>query len=307
MIRKFALLSASAFVLATGVAAAQDYTLQPNYGQITLNNGFTPDPHTVAVRSGGTIDASALGSNCRGYVSNAPDYRLTYTAGSWPLIISVVSQSDTTLVINGPDAQWYCDDDGAGYPNPMYRWDTPQSGQYDIWIGTYGAAGTYNDATLYISELAAGTPAPSPTPNPTPTPAGGTLDYTLPANYGGVDLVTGFTPDPHTVDIRSGGSINAQTAVTTADCRGYVTSAPDYEVRYTAGTTYPLIFSVLSQSDTTLVINDPSGTWYCNDDSDGLNPKIRFDSPLSGTYDVWVGTYGSATTQPATLRVSELN
>ena len=41
--------------------------------------------------------------------------RLNYRAGSYPLIISVASRSDTTLVVNGPDGSWYCDDDGGNY------------------------------------------------------------------------------------------------------------------------------------------------------------------------------------------------
>ncbi|MBN8552793.1 MAG: peptidase S1 [Caulobacterales bacterium] len=145
--------AAAAALLAAGSVAAQDWRLPANYGAVTLYSGFTPDPFTVNVVAGGSIDASsAISSSCRGWISSAPDVELTYQAGgSLPLIISVNSSSDTTLVINGPDARWYCDDDGGEGLNPSLRWGSPPSGTYDIWIGSYG--GQAASATLSISEL----------------------------------------------------------------------------------------------------------------------------------------------------------
>jgi hypothetical protein len=56
------------------------------------------------------------------------------------------------LVINGPDGRWHCDDDGGVRNlNPMLMFETPQGGQYDIWVGLYGAANVHR-ARLVISE-----------------------------------------------------------------------------------------------------------------------------------------------------------
>jgi len=146
--------AAFAAVTTAGIAAAQNYGLQPAYGTVNLSGGFTPDPYNVNVLSGGRIDASrTVSSSCRGFVADAPDVRLNFSAGSLPLIISVNSSADTTLVVNGPDGQWYCDDDGgnAGL-NPSLRFGSPQSGQYDIWVGTYGNASN-QPAVVSISEL----------------------------------------------------------------------------------------------------------------------------------------------------------
>jgi hypothetical protein len=145
--------AAAAALMAAGSVAAQDWRLPANFGAANLSYGFTPDPYTVNVVSGGTIDASsAISSSCRGAISNAPDFELTYSAGSLPLIISVNSNSDTTLVINGPDGRWYCDDDGGNQGlNPSLRWNSPPSGTYDIWVGSY--SGGNASATLSISEL----------------------------------------------------------------------------------------------------------------------------------------------------------
>ena len=133
-------------------AAAQDWRLDPNFGQVSLRAGFTPDPYNVQVTSGGSIRASNRFTNCAGYISNAPDFRLHWDGrGNLPLVISVNSHADTTLVINGPDQQWWCDDDSGQGTNPSIRFNAPRSGQYDIWVGNYTDAN--NRATLSISEL----------------------------------------------------------------------------------------------------------------------------------------------------------
>lgn len=134
-------------------AAAQDFNADPNYGTVRLAAGFTPDPQVIAVRSGGSLDANSISGSCRGFISSAPDVRLHYDAGSAPLIISVAASADTTLVVNGPDGSWYCDDDsGARGLNPMVRFNEPQAGRYEIWIGTYANA-SLQPAELHISEL----------------------------------------------------------------------------------------------------------------------------------------------------------
>ena len=143
---------------AAGTASAQNFSATPTYGTVTLASGFPDDPKVVAVQSGGTVDSAALNSQphagtCAGNIATPPDVRLMYTSGQLPLIISVDSQSDTTLVINGPDGHWSCDDDsGQGPLNPSVRYEHPASGQYDIWIGTYGGTDLH-PAQLNISEL----------------------------------------------------------------------------------------------------------------------------------------------------------
>ena len=149
--KRFFLAAAAAALMAAPVAA-QDFSLNPHFGSVRLSAGFTPDPYNVAVTSGGSIDASRVFSNCRGFISNAPDFRLHYNGqSSLPLIISVDSNADTTLVINGPDGQWWCDDDSGDGLNPSVRFSRPMAGQYDIWVGTYN--NSYERGTLSISEL----------------------------------------------------------------------------------------------------------------------------------------------------------
>ncbi|NOT43583.1 MAG: trypsin-like peptidase domain-containing protein [Acidobacteria bacterium] len=111
--------------------------------------------------------------------------------------------------------------------------------------------------------------------------------------FGTVALTANFTPDPHRVRIEAGGA-DAASALG-SPCVGFIASGqPDYELNYTTSGAVALGFFVQSAVDTTLVINDPSGRWYCNDDFNargGENAGIVFPSAAAGSYDVWVGTY----------------
>ncbi|MGP1275193.1 MAG: peptidase [Caulobacterales bacterium] len=298
------LVSALALALPGAAALAQDYTLQPNYGTTTLNAGFSPDPIVVQLQSGGSVDASStLGGNCRGYITNAPDYSVTYNAGSvFPFRIGVASDRDTTLVVNGPDGSWYCDDDGGEGLNPLLHFGSPMSGRYDVWVGTYGSTSNHN-AQLFFTELDsvnADTVAYGGGGN-----YGGTPDWSLNPTYETVNLRGGFTPDPYRVRLQSGGPLSASDTAS-SNCRGYISEAPDVRLNFQPGS-LPLIISVASSADTTLVINGPDGGWYCDDDSGvGTNPSIQWDRPMAGQYDIWVGTYGSTSLREAVLVISEL-
>ena len=130
-------------------AASQNWELPPTYGTAELTTGFQPDPHTVQLQAGGNIDASVLGAGCLGLIADAPDFDVVFEAGTLPLNIYVQSAEDTTLVVNAPDGNWYCNDDTNGL-NPVLSFQNPQSGLYDIWVGSFGGV---PQATLFISEL----------------------------------------------------------------------------------------------------------------------------------------------------------
>jgi hypothetical protein len=133
-----------------------DFTLEPTYGSVDLVSGFQPDPHTQAISAGGAVDASTLGvAGCVGWVAQAPDYRVNWTAGSGALLLvfSVQAEADTTLVINDAQGNWVCDDDGGNNGlNPAITFTNPASGQYDIWVGTF-SQGDLQPSALNVSEL----------------------------------------------------------------------------------------------------------------------------------------------------------
>ncbi|TVR79074.1 MAG: hypothetical protein EA412_07090 [Chitinophagaceae bacterium] len=53
-----------------------DITGPPFFGRVNLNSGFSADPHTISIISGGEINAEDLNlcSECKGYISDRPDY-----------------------------------------------------------------------------------------------------------------------------------------------------------------------------------------------------------------------------------------
>lgn len=127
------------------------------------------------------------------------------------------------------------------------------------------------------------------------------------ANFGAFPLVGGFMPDPATRNIVSGGNIDASSLGLAPNCRGYVTAQPDVIVNYTNARSWVRFF-VRAGGDTTLVINDASGRWWCSDDEGGsLNPMIDIANPPSGQYDVWIGSYRSGEQIRGTFAVTELS
>ena len=133
---------------------AQDFDADPNYGEFHLSPGFDPDPGLLSLLAGGDVDAASKFEDCQGYISAAPDVRLFGEGESQSgltLKISAISNADTTLVVNGPDGSWYCDDDSGEDSNPSVEL-SPTAGRYEIWIGTY-SSGETKRAVLGISEV----------------------------------------------------------------------------------------------------------------------------------------------------------
>lgn len=285
-------------------AQAQDYSAPPSFGSVTLNAGFSPDPHVRNLTAGGSIRAETRFSSCRGSIANAPDYSLYYTAGSFPLILTVDSNSDTTLVVNGPDAQWYCDDDGAQSPlNPLVRFNNPQSGRYDIWVGTY-SQGAGVPATLFISEVGEFTRDSVGGGYQAGYSSG--LDISRPARFGDVSLIGGFLPDPWQRSLTAGGTVSIQDAIgdrAAGPCRGSVTTEPTLQLSYDGLSDLHIYTS--GSADTTLAINAPDGSWYCDDDTIGTDAGITFYSGPSGVYDIYVGVFGGGQSQTV-LNISEI-
>ena len=131
-------------------------------------------------------------------------------------------------------------------------------------------------------------------------------DFTLSPAFGQANLSAGFSPDPYTVNMTAGGNIDASAAFG-GSCAGMIANAPDFRLNYQAGG-FSLYLGAVSSTDTTIVVNAPDGSWYCDDDSGGnLDPLLTFSNPMSGRYDIWIGTYGSGSDlAQATIRISEL-
>ncbi|XPM55682.2 MAG: hypothetical protein EDM05_049945 [Leptolyngbya sp. IPPAS B-1204] len=121
-----------------------------------------------------------------------------------------------------------------------------------------------------------------------------------------VTLAPGFSPDPTTVRGISGGpqaasEIAGRAETVTGPCNGFVDTQPDHTLTLTQFFNY-LRLQVQSSEDTTLVIRGPGGTW-CNDDYSGKNPGLA-GQWLSGTYEIWVGSYDETGFHPYVIRMT---
>jgi hypothetical protein len=140
----------------TTVAAELDILLEPTFGSVTLISGFTPDPHTHLISSGGSVHATYLGGSCLGWAAPAADYELHYTSGAYTKLrfyfIATDPTKDTALIINDPLTNWSCNDDSYGTRNPTIDYTSPVGGTYDIWVASY-SEGAFVAGTLYITEV----------------------------------------------------------------------------------------------------------------------------------------------------------
>ena len=256
---------------------------------LTLSSGFTPDPQSLALKAGGSIQVDE-GRCDYGFISETGAMGLEFEAGALDLYFYVERDIDTMLLIQTPSQEMVCDDDTHGNLNPLIHIEDPESGLYVVFVGGY-TQNEYKNATLHISEL----------PPDLFGSSEGRPNFMLDPLFGAVELQQDFTPDPHTVSLRAGGDID----VDVGDCGfGYVSDAPSVDLTYTTGGGAELHVYVRSDEDTTLLINTPGGDWICDDDSlgDG-DPILSIPAAASGLYDIWVGTFNGEEAR-ATLYVS---
>ncbi|MCU0881527.1 MAG: hypothetical protein MUF14_02535 [Hyphomonadaceae bacterium] len=291
--------SVLAILAVASPAFAQNTGLPPSAGEVNLSAGFVPDPHVVEIAAGGSTDvgASLNIDGCVGMIAEEPDYRLNYTAGSFPLFLAAVSEQDISLVVNLPNGEWACNDDANASFNPMLSFEQPQSGQYDIWLGTVNTT-DFVASQLLITEI---NPAGSTDGGGT-DPGGNGFDLSAEPNFGTINLAAGFDPDPTVVEVVSGGDQDLGTLG--SGCIGSASAAPDVRLNYEGGGLPLTMMVVANGEDTSLAVNGPDGTWVCNDDTVELDPMVQFANPQSGQYDIYVGTVGSGN-HAASLGITE--
>jgi hypothetical protein len=277
---------------------------------------------------------------CEGFFTAAPTYTFEYLEAAPFLRLFFVADdaaADTTLVVRMPNGGWYCGDDSFDTSNPTVNIiGNFATGLVDVWVGTY-TAGTQIPGTLVVTrggadptnpERPSGYVAPSEpivadttSTGMTEEPSVGSvvgsieameivdnplaLNLGAPPHYGTVSLSAGFLPDPHTVSIYSGGTIDS--SLIDGACVGTISPEPDYRLEWTgAGGGLRLFFTPNEAGDTTLVIFGPDARFHCNDDSvTSQNPLVDFASAPSGTYYIWVGSFEPGTDVLGQLSITE--
>jgi len=158
-----------------------------------------------------------------------------------------------------------------GQPRVLYGGDGNVAGGMQV-----GYAPGYGPAGAPVVQNAA--PAPV-----APVPAPGV------ANFGSVQMVAGFLPDPVTVRGSAGTGQNAARLgrATSGRCRGTIAALPDFVFDVGAPFEY-LRFQAAAAADTTIAVRGPQGL-SCDDDGAGdRNPRVEGPFP-AGRYEVWIG------------------
>ena len=109
----------------------------PMFGSTSLESGFSPDPYTVDVEAGGSVDTADFDPAC-GYTSYHPAFVLDWEAGDTEPFLRIFftpdEDTDTTLLVHTPDDEWLCEE-GNG-TDPVLDLRSVSSGEYAIWVGT---------------------------------------------------------------------------------------------------------------------------------------------------------------------------
>lgn len=244
-----------------------------------------------AVTAGGGQDlASCGGVPGNGHVATSPDFTLTLSANlpNRDLVMRVAGQCDTVLLVRGPNGQWHYNDDSNGF-DPRVQIGGAPTGEYDIWVGTFGPS--LCGSTLFVQTSGGGLqPIPLPQPLPLPLPP-----LALCPDPGLNGQVVSYDAEqlwvPQSRSVTAGGQIDL------ASCGGIpgsgrVTLPPDFTLSFNGNPlNRDLEFRVQGQCDTVILVNGPNGQWHFNDDDAGFDPRLRLPSAASGQYDIWVGTY----------------
>ena len=201
------------------------------------------------------------------------------------------SNSDTVLVLYGPDGGYLDEDDDSGEDAASrLEWVAPSSDTYYIEVSGFdGTPGTYQ---LSLFELGRPRPGPTRTPTPTPTAAPAPTPTAAPA------------PTPtavrayEIVSIQPGEIVEGR--IGDDDDRGY------FEFRAQRGREYVIETHLGSISDTVLVLTGPGGLRLEDDDSgDGAASRMYWTAPESDEYLIEVKGFGGATGDYA-LSLTEL-
>jgi hypothetical protein len=111
-----------------------------------------------------------------------------------------------------------------------------------------------------------------------------------PSAYLTLDMQAGFALDPFLVSLNGGGEVDASTL--DPACVGYINDRPVLTANWEGAVDFLRIF-FYSDSDSTLVVQRPDGSYVCADDVDEnvLDAELVAEEPSAGLYKIWVGSY----------------
>lgn len=141
---------------------------------------------------------------------------------------------------------------------------------------------------------AASTPTSPPATGSTSATNGNGTGSGASAVSGGATRTTiapGFLPSPMLFHGRSGGPVDASTRA--SGCYGYAPTMPQHTLSVSAPIPNLVVAAHAGGADILLHVLLPDGTWRCNDDWDGLSPRV--EGPVGvGRLQIFVGAFVSS-------------
>ena len=292
---------------------------QKAYVTVDLDAGNPLDPFIISVNGGGTLDASALGGDCRGYVNAEPVVRIHWSGKADMSRVFFYSDHDPTLIVQTPDGAFHCNDDAnALLLDPSLTFEKPQPGTYNIWVGSYYpdqllpgflVVTTRPDVrveTFTLDGLVKRGPMPALTAK-----LGGRAPDAL------MDAIQGWKKDVKTakpgkalsLKVTADGDIPAfEFNIPGQICNGFIKGTPDLVFDW-AGGKDPMSIFFEGDKDTTLLVITPNGKILCNDDADpeNMNPLVTIEKPGQGRYAVFVGRVHPEDSAKGTLTVTDVS
>jgi hypothetical protein len=309
--RRFALALSVAALAAGALVAMPDARAQlqmmpdapPALGTVGLDAASLTAPgRRLDAMAGGQVQVpGTLGTGCLGWVPAAPSVALRLTALVPVLAISAQASLDTTLVVRLPDGTYSCNDDYLG-TNPVAVVGGAPAGTYTVWIGTYQQQTAQIPVALTFASSAPQQVVQGPGP-PQPGPVVGRMDPAATPRFGDMTAQAAIRPDPRRIAVTSGGDQLVDRTIG-GSCLGYVTTEPSYRVTLGRARRFLTFWVEAGGTDTTLVIQQPDGSFICNDDCNGLEPSVEIQTAAAGVYNVWVGSYHQGQQHAGELRVS---
>ncbi|MCA9562678.1 MAG: hypothetical protein KC561_04270 [Myxococcales bacterium] len=236
----------------------------PSDGEIA----FSPESVSVLrVQAGGERTARSY-SGCDGQVPSQPHVRLSVSEQARVTVEAVPADTnpveDLSLLLVSENDYW-CNDDFNGVNPVLSEWLEP--GDYDLYVGSLISERA--EAEVVISNR-------DPMLDE---------DVSLSPMFGAFVLES----DP----IRLSGvalGLRPASGQFGPSCMGNIAESPSHAIRLNEESDVSFVVNGAEGGDTTLVVAGPSGT-FCDDDSNGLNPRI--ETHLGpGTHYIYVGEYG---------------
>lgn len=270
---------------------------------IDLEAGYPLDPLVVSLNGGGNIPASVYGDLCSGFIAENPTVTLNWAGETDFVEAFFYSDHDPVLVVETPTGDYLCNDDANDLLlDPVLQLDNPEQGRYNIWVGSYApnqllpgllvltTRPEVNIGTFSLNNLINREPIPEDLVEVHEVSTGKlvTATTTLAADT----IVDWSSEEELTHTLAVSGTVPAfDISTPEMMCNGFIHTLPDFVFNLNESPDHLRIFFE-GDGDATLMVQDPAGSVFCNDDhltGENLNPVVDIPEPAPGQYYVFVG------------------